>query len=106
LFTGLGLDGQEVNRQNFPLPILQERLRACCLELHRGRGFFSLRGLDPDAYSPEDNAILFLGISSYIGERRGKQDAQGNMFGKIASVFQSIVFNKACFQRTYEMPLA
>jgi hypothetical protein len=82
-FKGLGLDGQEVNRQNFPLPILQERLRACCLELHRGRGFFSLRGLDPDAYSPEDNAILFLGISSYIGERRGKQDAQGNMFAHI-----------------------
>jgi hypothetical protein len=61
---------------------MQERLRAHCLELHRGRGFFLLRGLDPNDYSPEDNVILFLGISSYIAERRGKQDAQGNMFSK------------------------
>jgi len=61
---------------------MEERLRTCCLELHRGRGFFSLRGLDPSDYSPEDNMILFLGISSYIAERRGKQDAQGNMFSK------------------------
>ena len=75
------MDGQEVNRQNFPLPTVQERLRAYTQELYRGKGFFSIRGLDPNEYSPEDNVLLFLGISSYVAERRGKQDSRGNIFG-------------------------
>ncbi|PMD58017.1 Clavaminate synthase-like protein [Hyaloscypha bicolor E] len=82
-FKGLGLDGQEVNRQNFPLPTVQERLRAYTQELYRGKGFFSIRGLDPNEYSPEDNVLLFLGISSYVAERRGKQDSRGNIFAHI-----------------------
>jgi hypothetical protein len=104
IFTGLGLDGHEVNRQNFPLPTMQERLHAYCLELHRGRGFFSIRGLDPNDYSPEDNAILFLGISSYIAERRGKQDIQGNMFCKWATAIQKTLFNVSFLQPIYGMP--
>jgi hypothetical protein len=103
-FTGLGLDGQEVNRQNFPLPIMQERLHAYALDLHRGKGFFSVRGLDPNDYSPEDNVIIFLGISSYIAERRGKQDTQGNMFGKWATAIQETLFNLRFFQPIYGMP--
>lgn len=78
-YTDLGLDGDCVARDNFPLPNLQHRLNAFALELHKGKGFFSIRGLDPARYSQEDNLILFLGISSYIGERRGRQDRRGNM---------------------------
>jgi hypothetical protein len=48
-------------------------------DLHRGRGFFLLRGLEPTDYSVEDNLLLFLGISSYIGPRLGCQDSKGNM---------------------------
>lgn len=38
-----------------------------------------MRGLNPDEYSQEDNILVFLGISSYVGEKRGKQDEAGNM---------------------------
>lgn len=80
-FEGLGLYGTEVNRNNFPLPSLLKRLDLIAQNVHRGRGFAIIRGLDPKEYSPEDNAIVFLGISSYIGEKRGMQDGDGNMLG-------------------------
>lgn len=51
------------------------------VELHSGRGFFVLRGLDPKLYTGEQNAIIFVGISSYIGETRGRQDREGKMLG-------------------------
>jgi hypothetical protein len=38
-----------------------------------------VRGLKPDDFSPEDNVLVFLGISSYIGSTRGRQDEEGNM---------------------------
>jgi hypothetical protein len=50
-------------------------------DLHAGLGFFALRGLDPSRYSREDNVLIFLGVSSYIGEQRGKQDDSGHIFG-------------------------
>jgi hypothetical protein len=42
-----------------------------------------LRGLDPTGFSVEDNALLYLGLSSYIAPTRGKQDEEGNMFRKL-----------------------
>jgi len=51
-------------------------------EVFVGKGFFILRGVDPAQFSAEDNAILFLGISSYIAERRGQQTKSGKMIGK------------------------
>lgn len=49
--------------------------------MHRGRGFAVVRGLDPADYSPEDNVVIFLGVSSYIAPKRGRQDEDGNMLG-------------------------
>jgi hypothetical protein len=83
--TGLGLDGREATRENFPLPTLSPILRALAEELHDGCGFFAVRGLDPGRYSIEDNIIIFLGISSYVGEMRGKQDESGHIFGSSAA---------------------
>ena len=78
----LELYGSEVNCRTFPLPNLSEPLHRFALELHEGRGFFAIRGLNPANYCSEDNILIFLGISSYIGERRGKQDTHGHMIGK------------------------
>lgn len=82
-FKGLGLDGNEVIQNTFPLPTLQHRLRGLTKDLHQGRGFFTIRGLDPDEFSPEDNILVFLGISSYVAEKRAKQDDSGNIFAHI-----------------------
>jgi hypothetical protein len=83
----LDLHGEAVSRHNFSLPTLGLCLEALSAELHNGKGFFVLRGLDSLAYSPEDTAILFLGIASYIGERKGKQTDNSNMFCKWAYIW-------------------
>ncbi|KAJ2977239.1 hypothetical protein NUW58_g7873 [Xylaria curta] len=78
-FLGLGLDGSEVTRENFPLPVLGPRLESCATDLHRGSGLCIIRGLTPGAYSAEDNTIMFLGLASYIGGQRGVQTSKGAM---------------------------
>jgi len=58
------------------------------VELHRGKGFFVVRGLNPNAYSLEDNTIIFLGMSSYIGEKRGKQTDDGRIFSHLRNAVE------------------
>lgn len=84
--SGLGLDGNEASPWTFPLPNLAARLSSIAFELHRGKGFFVLRGLDPHRWSPEDNAVVYLGICSYIGEKRGKTNQDGDMFSRFHSL--------------------
>lgn len=83
-FKELGLDGSDVSKDNFPLPAsLKEKLTRCALEVHQGRGFIVLRGIDCASYSPEDNLIIYLGVTSYVGDERGMQDRRGNMLSHI-----------------------
>lgn len=62
-----------INQSTFPLPTLHSNLRDLSKEIHRGRGFFVLRGLRIDDYSREDNIIIYTGVSSHIGSIRGRQ---------------------------------
>jgi hypothetical protein len=55
-------------------------------DVYEGRGFGIVRGLDPDAYPLEDLTVVYLGISSYIGERRGKQDQRGSMLSTMPAL--------------------
>jgi hypothetical protein len=80
--SGLELDGEFINVENFPLPNLGPNLRACAKSVHNAVGFAVLKGLDSRNYTAEENALLFLGISSYIGNRRGRQDIQGSMISE------------------------
>jgi len=73
------LDGDQVNRENFPLRSLRKQLRRFTIQLHDQHGFFILRGLNPREYTAGDNLIIFLGLADYIGQRRGRQDLAGNM---------------------------
>ncbi|KAI0543509.1 hypothetical protein F4679DRAFT_590419 [Xylaria curta] len=79
VFKGYGLDGPEISPTNFPLASLGKKLHDFAHVVHAGRGFVVLAGLDPQKYTAEDNALLFLGVSSYIGEERGMQDNAGRM---------------------------
>jgi len=45
-----------------------------------------IRGLDIDKYGDHDSASIFLGISSYIAETRGKQDRRGSMISRLQIV--------------------
>jgi len=51
------------------------------LQLHRGEGFYVIRGIDYEKYFVEDGTIVFLAIQSFIVEKRGRQDEAGNMIG-------------------------
>lgn len=80
--VALGLERDQVNRENFPLPNLGEALRKGRDDIYNGKGFFILRGLKPDDYSIEELTTIYLGVSSYIAERRGKQDQRGSMLSE------------------------
>ncbi|KAI0403357.1 Clavaminate synthase-like protein [Xylaria palmicola] len=82
-FLGLGLNGSEVTRDNFPLPHLGARLQDCASNIHQGSGLCIIRGLTPGAYSAEDNTVIFLGLASHIGAQRGVQNAKGAMLSHI-----------------------
>lgn len=68
-------DAQSVSKETFPLPSLGPRLQEITQALHLGRGFAVLRGLEL-AKTPEDNMVMYLGISSYVGSQRGMCEAR------------------------------
>lgn len=69
----------DVSVETFPLPELGPRLPILATEIHTGQGFVVIKGLDPSRYTTALNLIMYLGVSSYIGDRRGRQDEFGNM---------------------------
>ncbi|KAK0708519.1 hypothetical protein B0H67DRAFT_341743 [Lasiosphaeris hirsuta] len=79
VFKTHNLDGSKVTKATFPLPGLGKHLDAMCADVYNGRGFGIVRGLDPDDYALEDLTTVYLGISSYIAQVRGKQDQRGSM---------------------------
>ncbi|KAH9902203.1 Clavaminate synthase-like protein [Xylariomycetidae sp. FL2044] len=78
-FKALELDGDLVNRDNFPLPTLGPKLEQLGQDLYHGKGLFVIRGVKPDDHSVEDQTIIWLGIQAYIADQRGRQDHRGNM---------------------------
>lgn len=84
--VGFGLGGHEVSKETFPLPVLGEKLVNARNDVYKGRGFAIVRGLDPDTYAMEDLTVVYLGITSYVGERRGKQDQRGSMLSMLLLV--------------------
>ncbi|KAH6723798.1 hypothetical protein BKA61DRAFT_664521 [Leptodontidium sp. MPI-SDFR-AT-0119] len=85
---GLPLDG--VSQESFPLPTLGNELKTLAKVLTNGVGFFRIYGLDSGRYSSETNVIIYLGISSYIGAKRGRQDEYGNMLLHLTDLGQSV----------------
>jgi len=77
--TELSLSLEHISQESFLLPTLGNKLKILATELTSGVGFFHICGLDPQRYSNETNVIIYLGISSYIGAKRGRQDELGNM---------------------------
>jgi hypothetical protein len=88
--AALGQDGDLVEPANFPLPTLGPKLRELSRDVHNGRGFCVIRGINPASYSVEDLTLAYLGVQSYIAEQRGRQDKRGNMLGQGLSMSCSI----------------
>jgi hypothetical protein len=80
----LGLDGDLVTRDNFHLPVLGAKLDQVRYQVHMGRGFGVIRGLDPQNYTLEDLTMLHLGLQTYVADQQGRQDKEGNMLGELS----------------------
>ncbi|KAL2198948.1 hypothetical protein P885DRAFT_58358 [Corynascus similis CBS 632.67] len=83
--SALGQDGDLVDAANFPLPTLGPKLRELSDDVHNGRGFCVIRGINPASFSVEDLTLAYLGVQSYIAEQRGRQDKRGNMLVHIVA---------------------
>ncbi|OAA68488.1 Taurine catabolism dioxygenase TauD/TfdA [Niveomyces insectorum RCEF 264] len=83
--AGLELDGEQVSKDTFPLPVLGPKLDELSAEVYNGRGFCLVRGIKPEDYSVEDLMLVYLGIQGRIGDQRGRQDSRGNMLVHIVA---------------------
>lgn len=81
-----------VSRKTFPLTKLQERLKEVEKNIHLGFGFNVIRGLDPGRYSSLDNVLIYLGITSYVAEKRAVQDSSGNMLSKFYILYPAVSY--------------
>ncbi|GAB1310079.1 Taurine hydroxylase-like protein SAT17 [Madurella fahalii] len=84
-YKSLDQDGDLVEPANFPLPTLSTKLKELSDDVHNGRGFCLIRGINPASYSVEDLTLVYLGVQSYIAEQRGRQDKRGNMLVHIVA---------------------
>ncbi|KAF8875077.1 taurine catabolism dioxygenase TauD [Gymnopilus junonius] len=88
-YHGLGLHFGHISPKTFPLPTLGPILTSLSQELHYGRGFAVVRTIPVSSYSKEDNILIYVGISSYIGATRGLQDANGGVLSHIKDLSSS-----------------
>lgn len=82
LLSALNKSFGYINRTTFPLPRLHNVLREQSRNLHFGRGFFVLRGIPVDKYTKEENIIIYAGVSSHVGDLRGRQEKRSTTDGK------------------------
>lgn len=75
-----------ITQETFPLPKLHAELRRLSRELHFGHGFFVIRGLNVDAYTREENIIIYTGIAAHTASQRARQDHKSPYDGSPADV--------------------
>ncbi len=74
-----------LRKEDFPLPGLAETLDEVRRELLFGRGFFLLRGMPVERYSPLEAALAYLGIGSHLGEAVS-QNGKGHILGHVKNL--------------------
>jgi TfdA family taurine catabolism dioxygenase TauD len=77
-----GISLTEVTQENFPLGAFGETLREVRRELLDGRGIVMLRGFPVLRFDREEQAIAYLGLGAYLGDRIS-QNAQGHILGHV-----------------------
>ncbi len=73
---------EEIQREHFPLTVLQPRLAQVLAELYDGRGFVVVRGLPVQRYSDDDVGLIFWGLGRYLGAPLC-QNPQGELLGHV-----------------------
>jgi hypothetical protein len=75
-------DVLEIERDDFPLPNLHDRLLDIERELIDGRGFVRLRGVDRSKYTQAEMEIIYWGIGTHLG-LPWEQNKYGHVLGDV-----------------------
>lgn len=60
----------EISQETFKLPTAGPHIKQLTEEhVVDGRGFITIRGLNPDKYTRAQNIIAYTGLSAYVGKR-------------------------------------
>ncbi|KAF4463976.1 taurine catabolism dioxygenase [Fusarium albosuccineum] len=86
----LGMKDKDIKQSSFPLPNLGKTLSKIRTDIYHGRGFATLRGLNVDALSPADMATAYLGLTSHVADKRGKQNQQGTMMINVVNTGKEV----------------
>jgi len=62
------IGAQQINPENFVLPEFGGTLHNLAKDIESGRGFCLIRGLPLDRWGEADSALVYFGISSYLGQ--------------------------------------
>jgi hypothetical protein len=81
-FQSLDIPLLDVHTSNFPLPTFQYRLADIRDNLLNKKGVILIKGLDIHKYTREQQAIIFMGLGDYIGQRLC-QNGKGHVLGHI-----------------------
>ncbi len=85
LLKAKGLAFPRFGAGDFPIPQLARLLQSQCDALENGRGFFVLRGLPVERYSPEEIQTLYYGMGLHMGVPVG-QNPRGDLLGRVEAV--------------------
>lgn len=72
----------DITQEDFPLPVLSERLGKVLDDVRQGRGFSVLRGIPVERYSQDENEIILWGIGTYFGGAIS-QNSNGDLMGHV-----------------------
>jgi len=78
----LSSDISAINRHNFVLPTLSQKLRMLHERLIHGAGFALIRSVPVHTWSRELSAAVFYGLGSHLGNAR-PQNAKGHLLGHV-----------------------
>ena len=80
-----GVDLVSMSAADFPLPALAGRLAAIRRFVLHGPGFFLMRGVPVERYTPLQSAIAFRGLGAHLGEAL-PQNGKGHVLGHVANL--------------------
>lgn len=77
-----GVPMLHMQRRDFPLGRMAEKLAGLAQDIRDGIGFSVVRGLDISDYSDDDVGLLFWGLGLYLGNPLG-QNPKGDLLGHV-----------------------
>jgi hypothetical protein len=80
--TSRSADPLQLTRNDFPMPVLAEKLDKVVRTLLDGRGFVRISALDAERYSDQEITLLYWGIGLHLGDP-WPQNHHGHVLGDV-----------------------